>query len=177
MRKSLVLTLTGTDQIGLVEKVTRKILDYGGNVESSRMARLGGEFAMLMLVSIPEPHVDDLNQCILCLQDDGFTVTTCQTETCDRVQASGWLPYQIEVNGADHEGIIHAITRRLAVLGVNVESMDTNMVKAPLSGTPLFMMEATVLAPPELTYRLLQDDLEAVGDELNVDVEVTPYKG
>ena len=55
MRKNIVFTLTGTDRTGLVEEITKLLLDLGGNVETSRMARLGGEFAVLMLVSIPEP--------------------------------------------------------------------------------------------------------------------------
>jgi len=53
MKRNLVLTLTGPDRIGIVEKVTGLLLERGGNVETSRMARLGGEFAVLMLVSLP----------------------------------------------------------------------------------------------------------------------------
>ena len=57
MSKNFVLTLTGPDRIGIVERVTRVLLDRGGNVETSRMARLGGEFAILMLVSMPADAV------------------------------------------------------------------------------------------------------------------------
>ena len=49
MRKNIVFTLTGSDKIGIVEEVTKVFLDHNGNVETSRMARLGGEFAILML--------------------------------------------------------------------------------------------------------------------------------
>ena len=51
MQRNLVLTLTGPDRIGIVEGVTKLLVDRDGNVEMSRMARLGGEFAILMLVS------------------------------------------------------------------------------------------------------------------------------
>ncbi|RME50099.1 MAG: transcriptional regulator, partial [Caldilineae bacterium] len=54
MRKHLVLTVTGKDRPGLVDYVTKILLEFDGNVEASRMARLGGEFAMLMMVSVPE---------------------------------------------------------------------------------------------------------------------------
>ena len=53
MKRNFVLTLTGPDRIGIVDRVTGLLLDRGGNVETSRMARLGGEFAVLMLVSLP----------------------------------------------------------------------------------------------------------------------------
>ncbi len=54
MRTDIVFTLTGTDRIGIVEEVTGVLLGLEGNVETSRMVRLGGEFALLMLVSLPD---------------------------------------------------------------------------------------------------------------------------
>ena len=38
-------------------------------------------------------------------------------------------------------------------------------------------MMAVVLVPPDLTYRTLQSDLQTVADDLNVDIDVSPYKG
>ncbi len=177
MSKKLVLTLTGRDRVGLVEQVTKKVLKYNGNIEASRMARLGGEFTMLMLVSTSESKFEELKQGVHHLEEEGFTVTTCPTEQDDSTKYTGWLPYLVEVTGADHEGIIHNIARHLAEHDINIETMDTNMVKAPVSGTPLFMMEATVLVPPNLTYHALEEDLDSVGNNLNVDINVTPYTG
>lgn len=175
MRKSLVLTLTGHDRVGIVEEVTKQILPCGGNVESSRMARLGGEFAMLMLVSVPEQQFEELDNSIQTLSVKGYTVTTCVTQQDDPGQFQDWSKFQVEVFGADHEGIIHDITQRLAELNVSVETMDTGTSQAPLSGSPLFMMSAIVLAPPELKLDSIQDDLVKVGDNLNVDIEVSHY--
>ena len=45
MRKNIVLTLAGHDRIGIVERITKEVLNGGGNIVGSRMARLGGEFA------------------------------------------------------------------------------------------------------------------------------------
>jgi len=177
MRNKLVITLSGKDKIGIVEQVTKQILDCGGNVDSSRMARLGGVFTMLMLVSIDENKFDNLKQCIDALKSEGYTVTTCKTETSKPGDTQGWLPYKLEVNGADHEGIIYKITQQLKERSINVETMDTGMVDAPVSGTPLFMMTATLLVPPGISTRALQDDLTTVGDTLNIDIEVSPYKG
>ena len=49
----LALTASGEDQVGLVERFTARILDAGCNIEESRMAVLGGQFSILMLVSGP----------------------------------------------------------------------------------------------------------------------------
>ena len=50
----LVLSALGTDRPGIVDAVSQFILDRGGNIEASRMAVLGGEFTLMVLVSAPE---------------------------------------------------------------------------------------------------------------------------
>ncbi len=52
MESNLVVTITGPDQIGLVERVTKIVVQCQGNIAASRMAHLGGEFAMLMYQSV-----------------------------------------------------------------------------------------------------------------------------
>ena len=177
MRKNIVFTLTGHDRIGIVETVTKLLFEYDGNVETSRMARLGGEFAMLMLVSLPLEQLVDLNQDIEKLASQGYKVTTSQTEQTYAEKYSGWLPYQIEVRGADHEGIIHQVALYLSQRGINIEVMDTGVIPAPMSGAPLFTMKAQVAVPPALSGQDWQTALEDVGCHLNVDIQISIASG
>lgn len=177
MQKHLVFTLTGPDRVGLVEDITEVLLKYQGNVEMSRMTRLGDQFAILMLVAIPEEQFDALRQGLRGLRDEGYKVTTSPAEQSYATRYNGWVPYQVKVTGADHEGIIHDIARYLADKGINIETMDTGIVKAPMSGTPLFSMSAIVVAPPDLPFNEWRADLEDAGNKVNVDTEVTPYTG
>jgi len=176
MPKRFVLTLTGSDHIGIVQHVTESILECGGDVQASRMARLGGEFAMLLLVSIPDSETDRLSANVENLASEGFKVSFTETEWGVAARRKDWLPYQIEVRGANHEGIIHKIAEHLSKQGINIESIDTNVVPAPMSGAPLFTMDAIVVVPPELPKNKWQDELEEVADGLNVDLEVSVYK-
>ena len=80
MQKNFVLTVTGPDRIGIVERVTGHLFAQGGNVETSRMARLGGEFAILMLVSIPEDRIAALDVDLEALAAIGYKVTTTATD-------------------------------------------------------------------------------------------------
>ena len=175
MPKNIVLTLTGRDKVGIVESVTNVIAKRDGNVEASRMARLGGEFAMLMLIALPDNQFTNLEQDFQPMRTEGYQVTLLQTED-DSKKYAGWLPYEIEVTGADHEGIIHDISHHLAVQGINIENMDTSSTPAPMSGTPLFMMKGVVLVPPKLTFHVWSDALEEIGDKLNVSVKVGMIK-
>ena len=51
MNSTLVLTALGTDQPGLITKLSHIIKDSDCNIEDSRMSVLGGEFAILMQIS------------------------------------------------------------------------------------------------------------------------------
>lgn len=176
MPKRFVLTLTGSDRIGIVQHVTESILECGGDVQASRMARLGGEFAMLLLVSIPDTETERLSANIENLSGEGFKVSVTETEWGVSARRKNWLPFKIEVRGANHEGIIHKIAEHLSEQGINIESIDTNVVPAPMSGTPLFTMDAIVVAPPDLPKHKWQDELEEAADRLNVELEISLYK-
>lgn len=172
MQKQLVITLMGKDRVGIVDEVTKIVLGHGGNVDASRMARLEGEFAILMLVSLTEREADAFSGRMAALREQGYELSIRPTERGYARKFAGWRSCQIKVNGADHEGIIHEITHHLAELGVNIESMDTGMEPAPFGGTDLFTMSATVVVPPTLSLERLREDLEAAGDALNVDTEI-----
>ena len=176
MQSNIVLTLTGTDRVGIVEEVTGLLLGLGGNVETSRMARLGGEFAIILLVSMPEEGRGGLDAVVENLKSQGFKVTTCTTGKTYAEAHTGWLSHKIEVRGADHEGIIHEIAASLSRRGISIESMETETSRAPVTGTDLFAMTAHVISPPGLRGKDWEKDLIAAGRNLNVDVRVQELK-
>lgn len=174
MRNNLVFTLTGPDRVGIVEEVTQVLLEHDGNVETSRMVRLGGEFAMLLLVSISADQIASLDAGFEALTAAGYKITVTSTEESDTELQPAWLAYHIELQGADHEGIVHEVARYLSQRGINIEEMETALVAAPMSGVPLFTMSAQVAVPPELVEQDWVAELEGVGHHLNVDLKVSP---
>ena len=177
MTKNLVISLIGHDRVGLVEELSKLVVESNGNIEASRMAHLGGEFAILMYISLPSESHDQLNVGIQKLSNEGFKIIITETKHTDPSKYAGWLPYHIEVTGADHEGIIHKVSQQIAGFGINIESMETNVVKAPITGTPLFTLTAMIFVPPDQTHHNWSEKLQLVGDELNIDIEISPHKG
>jgi glycine cleavage system transcriptional repressor len=177
MQTNFVLTLTGPDRIGIVDRVTGLLFERGGNVEISRMARLGGEFAVLMLVTIPEERFAVLGADLERLADQGYKVTTTLVERSYTEPHPGWLPYLIEVRGADNEGIIHEVAHYLSERGINIESVESETTPAPVSGSPLFAMTAEVAVPPGLTDQGWEAGLQEIGNRLNLEINVTNLKG
>ena len=171
MSKNLVLTLTGHDKVGLVDEVTTLLVKHHGNISASRMAHLGGEFAMLMLISVPDKEVAGLDAEFKELRADGYQIALVTTKD-DSKKHAGWIPYQIEIAGADHEGILHEISHYLAGLKINIENMDASAAPAPMSGAPLFTLKGAVLVPPKLRFHDWSDALTELCDKLNVSVKI-----
>ena len=57
---TLVLTVIGDDRSGLVDALSGVIADHGGNWDKSRMARLAGKFAGIVMVAVPDAAADAL---------------------------------------------------------------------------------------------------------------------
>ena len=84
----------------------------------------------------------------------------------------GYVPYEIHVTGADQEGIVHRVSHYLSENGINIETLESSVVNAPTTGTPLFSMHGIVQAPVKITLSELRKQLNEIGDEMGTDIEV-----
>lgn len=182
MRDFLVATVTCPDRTGVVKSITNVIVANGGNWEESRLARLGGHFAGIILVSSPPDKTADLENALQALRSKEMSVTVRRTvdpSQADMGQQSGsghQSLCRLYLSGADHEGIVHDLSAYLAQQGINVEQMETDVTPAPISATPLFRMTARLKVPSsDLTE--LQGNLARMGDDLSVDIRVEPEDG
>src|SRR6266542_6054727 len=50
----VAVTAVGADRPGIAAAVAKVLYEHGGNVEDSRMAILGGHFAMMLIVALPD---------------------------------------------------------------------------------------------------------------------------
>ena len=164
----LVLTIVGADKPGLVDSVAREIAALGGNWEESRMVRLAGQFAGVLLVSIETARTDELAAALRKLGPSGLRIelhpTSAQAATTPAVPH-----WKLEVTGNDRPGIIRDISRILAERNVNVEELESLVASAPMSGEPMFTARFWI-AVGESHVADLRARLEALGGELMVDL-------
>ncbi|MNR46735.1 ACT domain protein [compost metagenome] len=80
----------------------------------------------------------------------------------------------MELVGNDRPGIVRDITRLLADQGVNVERLTTEVRPAPMSSEPLFHADALLAVPLTLSLDVLQGKLEALADDLMVELNLRP---
>ena len=174
MKTYLVVTITCPDRPGIVERITEVLAAHEANWEESRMARLGGDFAGIVLISVAAAKVEALAAALRALDTERMTVVVKPTQPAAADTLAGGSLYDLRLTGADHEGIVHKVSAYLAGQGINVETMETDVAPAPVSATPLFRMEAQIKVPVRLTLAELRGNLERIGDELGVDIDVRP---
>lgn len=171
----LVVTAVGSDRPGLVAELTARVAESGANVADSRMALLGGEFAVIMLVSAPAEHAATLRGDLEKLgQSLGLQVLTKDTRSPEAHRAGRVRSYEVAVHALDHPGIVHAVTSAVQELGGNVVSLETSAYQASITGAPLFEMSLCADFPPEVTAARLRETLEQVSEAANADIEVRP---
>lgn len=173
MPQHAVLTAVGPDKPGLVNAVSKFILDCGGNIEDSRMAVLGGEFAMLILVSGEAPAVERvLAGASQAGEAAGLSILAKRTQ--GGASGRGTIPYALDAYSMDHPGIVQRVSRFLAERGINVRALDTRLTHAPITGQPLFSLHATLDVPSGVKVAELRRALEQIGADENIDLELKP---
>ena len=171
----IVLTSVGADRPGLVDTVSEYVYSRGGNVEASRAATLGGEFAMIMLVSGESAAVTAIGDETDQLARDAALNVTVKSTTApsDHPAPPDTLPYILTVYSMDHPGIVQAVTHELACRDVNVRSLDTHVESAPHTGTAVFNLHALLDIPAAENIAAFRVTLQAMAERLNVDVQLT----
>jgi glycine cleavage system transcriptional repressor len=167
------LSAIGRDRPGIVAGVTGTLLEHDVNIEDSQMAILRGHFTMTLIVSAPE-LVDlaslraDLERTREQLGLDALTLSRVSEADAETLGPS----HIVTVYGADHPGLVHAITTALATRQVNVTDLNTRLVGD--EGDLLYVMMLEVAVPAELSEDALRSLLEEVGREQEVEVSVRP---
>ncbi|HWP60900.1 MAG TPA: ACT domain-containing protein [Candidatus Acidoferrales bacterium] len=172
-RSHLILTAVGPDQVGLVEKISAFIARFGCNIEDSKMAVFCGEFAVIMLVAGESENLVKIA--------NGYRELEVQTgltfsikNAAPRKPVESVLPYKLTASCMDHPGIVHNLSRLLSRFGINIESMETKTYAAPVSGTPMFRLEALISIPAALNVNSLRERFADIQREENIDIELAP---
>ncbi len=177
----LAVTAIGTDRPGIVARVTGVLVDHGGNLEDSAMTILGGHFAIMLVVEVPD-HQDAAElESILATEVASLGLTVAvrpvaetDLEVADVIgpDADAGRSWSVSVHGADRPGIVHQVTRLLAEHRANIVDLSTRKVGAGEASAYVLLL-AVSLAPgtdPDLLGR----ELARLAIDLGVDVHLRP---
>ncbi len=169
------MTLLGKDQPGIVEAVSRVVADHGGNWEESNMARLSGRFAGFIRISAETAEASALEVKLLALSRADLELQVERIEKDDVPPAT--TPIHLELVGHDRPGILREITAVIADAGVNVARLETVCRSAPMSGETHFHVDADLLCPSDTSVEPLREQLERLGHDMMVEIDLVESKG
>ncbi len=156
-----VLTLVGADQPGIVAAATDALYQQGCSLAQASMMRLGANFAIMLRVS--HDADTDLRQILneICSRlnlhlhiDEDVAENTARLEP----------DVQVTVYGADRSGIVAQVTSALALAGLNIIDLETDV--GGNKDKPIYIMTLEGVATNGI------EPLQQAIDSLSTDIEI-----
>jgi len=170
MKKYMILFVLGQDRPGIVDDVSSFLFDRQANIEDSRMAVLGGCFSIMILFSCNEEQLWTIKSNLPLLEKLGFELSLHEAGDPAQKTTQAELPLKIEATALDHPGIVQNLVRILRRHAVNILSLNTRVVRAPLSGAPLFDLVLEAAVPAETPINRVKEELNTLAEEMNLDL-------
>ncbi|HVK98833.1 MAG TPA: ACT domain-containing protein [Dongiaceae bacterium] len=175
MQEYLVVSAIGEDKPGIINALSQVATESGCNILDTRMTVLGGEFALLMMLSGPEPALAKASDQLPGVADR-FGLTTILKRTRPRRHDQAARPYRVNVDALDHPGIVREIAGFFSNRQINIEEMETGTYAAAHTGTSMFSLEMTVNVPATIPIAGLKDAFVNFCDERNLDASIEPRR-
>lgn len=170
------MTIIARDRPGLVDLIAATIAEHDGNWLESRMAHLGGQFAGILRVHVPDHREVALMDALRGLEAHGLTVVV-HADREPRPDSAIQPGALLEIVGQDRPGIVRQISHALATFGVNVEELQSQCSSAPMSGETLFKARVQLRLPSGTAANELRKALEQIAADLMVDVSFIELDG
>ena len=171
--QSLVVTCIGPDRPGLVGDLTRVVATRSANLEDSRMAILGGEFAIIMLVAVaPEQRAALEADLEAHAASTGLALGIRTTAT--RPALSPGRSYRVRADTMDHPGIVQQVADFFATRGINITDLETSVWPAPHTGTPMFTLDMQIVVPASVGTRALREAFAGFCADTDLDATLEP---
>lgn len=167
MNEDFVITAIGDDRPGLVEELAAVVVAHDANWLESSMAHVAGKFAGLAHIHVPTQRVAALQKALTDFKPLRVIVERAGHKSS---ASASQRALHLSLTGHDRVGIVREVSQVIAKHAVNVETLNTYTTAAAMSGETMFHAEADLLADLRLDLNRLQADLEALSNELIVDI-------
>ena len=164
-----VLDVMSGDHPGIVAAVSNAVESLGGNIDSCSQTVLGGYFTLIMIVSLPEPIPPDaLADRVRQAESTGEPYQVMARRSLPAAPASGEPSdrFVITAFGKDQPGIVRRFSQYLAGKDINIVDLYGDRTGDE------FVLIGQLEVPTRWDIRMLQADLEQMGEELGFAVKL-----
>jgi glycine cleavage system regulatory protein len=165
--KPIIFTLVGQDKPGLISDLAKTVYAMGGNWLGSSFSHMAGHFAGFVQVDLPLKKHQTLIE--LFSQHPDLKIHLLTGDTALTVNQR---TVQIDIMGNDKSGIVQELTETLNQFNLNIIKFDSKLESAPNWGNALFKAKALISIANDFDLENLRDALEAIANDLMVDIEI-----
>lgn len=163
------LSAVGRDRPGIVAAISRVLLDLRGNVEDSQMSILRGHFAVMLIVALPEAvEPAEIERRLEAVRAE-LGLEAVAVSPVDELDGGARPTHVLSVYGADHPGIVHAVSSELAERGVSITGLETRLGGGGEEALYVMLME---IAAGEADAGELRSALGAIGAREGLEVSL-----
>ncbi|MCH9673395.1 MAG: glycine cleavage system protein R [Gammaproteobacteria bacterium] len=171
----LVASFLGRDRPGLVCELAESAVDCGCVIKDSRMAVLGTEFSMMLLLAGHWNAIAKVEQTLPRVAEK-LDLRMEVRRTQPRSDSKIHVPYAVEVVAVEQPNVVRDVADFFANREINVEDMYTTTYAAPHTGAPMFSLHMTIGIPAELAIATIRGEFMDFCDDLNLDAMLAPVK-
>jgi glycine cleavage system regulatory protein len=168
MAQSLIVSILGPDRPGIVKTISDCAKAHNANWADSMLATYAGHFAGIIHLHVPPQNAAALVTAIEGLNSASMRVMHVEARDA---AAAALRELNLKVVGNDRPGIVNSIANALARLGVNIRKLQSRIASAPMAGSEIFYLRADLAVPESVDESALKAALEALADELMVDID------
>jgi glycine cleavage system transcriptional repressor len=168
------LSVLGKDRPGIVAGITKVLYELGANLEDSSMTTLRNEFAMLLIIKVPNlVSSEKLSEKFRAMDSKfGLSILIKQLDRSEiKMTKPGVKPYVITVYGADKPGIVFNITKHLAKMKISITDVQTNVIK-PGSKKPAYILILEIDIPKTVSVNKIHASLKKEASRLGVQFSI-----
>ena len=168
--KNFIIHISGLDRVGFISDISKEISSLNGNIEVSKMIKLGADFNMLILISLDPKHIDTFKKSLNQYSDLSFMIKETLSNSDNNNNK-----FIFRLKGADNEGIVHYFTRLFSELNINILDLETKILNAPTTGSPLFYIKATIIISEYDSINKLEKSIANIENKKNVVIKFSEY--
>jgi glycine cleavage system transcriptional repressor len=170
LQHTYVLDVMAEDHPGIVASVSRAVESLGGNIDSCSQTVLSGYFTLIMIVSLPEQiPPDELARRVRTAEGASrpYQVLVYPWKRQpDSVVAEPTERFVITAFGADQPGIVRRFSEYLSGKDINIVDLYGHHEGEE------FVLIGQVQVPKRWDVRMMQADLEQLGQDLGFTVKL-----
>ncbi|GAB3016945.1 glycine cleavage system transcriptional repressor [Bowmanella dokdonensis] len=167
MKQQLIVTILGTDKVGILSTLAATVGACNCNILDSRQAVYGQDFSLTMILEGTQSAIikAELQIPQVCQQNDLLSMMK-RTRQHHR-QDLAYLA-DVEVSGVDFLGVIREITAFFAHFDITISAFRQNTFPDPQSGSEMVECKMVVSMPKGTDLNQVKEAFEGKLDELNL---------